>query len=81
MSCDYHVTKMATSVGGDELAEDWWETKRTNRKRAKDTSRTRFTGVEVEVKSPLPKRSVKSATLDGDAEVRMATRNGSLSRE
>ena len=79
---------MAASCG-DELAEDWWETKgsgresRTSRKRSKDSASTCPFGTEAG-DSPVPKkkrkkRSVKSA-VEGD-EVRIAARSSGGARD
>lgn len=75
----HHAVKMAAS-GGDELAEDWWETKGSmesgsSRKRSKDSAYP--LGMEA-VTSPVPKRkrkkkSAKSA-VEAD-EVRPAARS------
>ena len=41
-SHDHHVIKMATAVGGDDLAEDWWEARTglSCRKRNGDSARS-----------------------------------------
>ena len=76
MSHDCHVMKMATCVGGDELAEDWWQPQagagRDRRKRSKDSARSSAGPNEVglvEVASSKRKRKKTTESAVAGKEV------------